>query len=153
MATLNTSFATAGTRSITASYAGDGFNSGSVSAPVTLSVVAFWTSATSLTVSPNPAVIGETVALRAAVTGFNPTGQVNFSHGSTPLGGVALSSGVATLNTSFAAAGSARSPRAMPATGTITAVFLLPSRYRSPPELRVRPPSTRFLTRPTAAPA
>ncbi len=100
------SFPVVGTRSLTASYGGDSANGTSTATAVSLSVIPKASSSTLLTVLPNPAVVGESVALRASVTGISPTGQVNFSDGATPLGSAPLSLGVATLNSSFATTGS-----------------------------------------------
>ena len=68
-------------------------------------------STTTLTVSPNPAVAGQTVTFTAQVTASSgstvPTGTVNFMNGSTQLGtGTLDSSGHATFTTSSLAAGS-----------------------------------------------
>ncbi len=60
---------------------------------------------TTLTATPNPAYAGQSVALRATVTGTSPTGTVTFKDGTTSLGTATLSSGVATLNKSFTATG------------------------------------------------
>jgi hypothetical protein len=63
---------------------------------------------TALTVSPNPAVVGQNVTLSAEVTGTGsaaPTGNVNFLDGTTQLGSDALSAGMATYSTSSLAAG------------------------------------------------
>ena len=46
------------------------------------------------------------ITLKASVTGDSPTGSVSFAAGTTSLGTATLTNGVATLQTSFAAAGS-----------------------------------------------
>jgi len=61
-------------------------------------------STTTLTASPNPALVGQAVTLRAMVScpGFTPTGNVQFSANGSSLGTVALNGGgQATLPTSF----------------------------------------------------
>ena len=64
---------------------------------------------TTLTASPNPATVGQTVTLTATVTdgGSTPTGSVQFSVGGTAIGSpVPLNgSGVASTTTTFAATG------------------------------------------------
>jgi len=64
---------------------------------------------TTLTASPNPAVNGQSVTLKATVAASlsgTPTGTVTFKHGSTSLGTGTLSGGVATLTTSALPIGS-----------------------------------------------
>ena len=67
---------------------------------------------TTLAVSPNPAVAGQTITLTATATGQvsgsgTPTGMVIFLDGSTPLGNVTLNgSGQAGLTISSLAQGS-----------------------------------------------
>jgi uncharacterized repeat protein (TIGR03803 family) len=60
-------------------------------------------STTALTASPNPATVGQSVSLKATVTGSGatPTGNVSFTVGAETLATIALNgSGVATLNAS-----------------------------------------------------
>ena len=104
IATLQTSFANAGSYTVTATYAGDSNNTASTSAatPVTISLAE---SSTTLQASSGGNVNGQ-ITLKATVSGDSPTGSVSFSTGSTSLGMATLTSGVATLQTSFAAAGS-----------------------------------------------
>jgi uncharacterized repeat protein (TIGR03803 family) len=58
------------------------------------------TTATSLTATPNPATVGETVTLKATVTGSDgtPTGDVSFYYASDLLDTATLSSGAATYS-------------------------------------------------------
>jgi len=66
---------------------------------VTFSISA--STATVLTVSPNPGLNGETITLHATVTanlGATPTGTVTFKNGATVLGTVTVSADSATLN-------------------------------------------------------
>jgi uncharacterized repeat protein (TIGR03803 family) len=60
------------------------------------------TSATTITATPNPVAVGETVALKGIVTGSGatPTGTVKFSVGTTLLARENLSGGTATLSAS-----------------------------------------------------
>ena len=57
---------------------------------------------TQLTVSPNPAVAGQTVMLTAAISPSTAGGNMTFFDGATSLGNVPLTSGAATLSTTFA---------------------------------------------------
>ncbi len=65
-------------------------------------------SSVTLTSSPNPSNINQSVTLTAVVSGSGPTptGTVTFEEGSTQLGTATLSSGTATLTTKFATGGS-----------------------------------------------
>jgi hypothetical protein len=104
-ATLATSFANAGSYTVTAAYEGDTNNTASTSSPVSITITPA-TSATSLQATPSAGNVNGQIALKATVSGDNPAGSVSFSAGSTSLGTVTLTNGVATLQTSFAAAGS-----------------------------------------------
>lgn len=90
-----------GSHSITAAYAGDANNTASVSSAV-IQVV----SSTALSVDPPAPTAGQAVMLTAMVSGFSPTGSVQFKDGATNLGSaVPLSGGIATLSTSALTAG------------------------------------------------
>jgi large repetitive protein len=105
-ATINPTLA-AGTYPVVATYSGDTDDGGSASAALTLAVN-LAVSTTSLTVSPNPAVIDAAVTFTASVsgTGVAPTGTVTFLSGTTTLGTGTLKSGTATFTTSSLAVGS-----------------------------------------------
>jgi uncharacterized repeat protein (TIGR03803 family) len=62
-------------------------------------------SSTALQASPNPASVGQSVSLKATVTGSgtNPTGTVTFASGSTLIGTAKLSAGAASYTASTAA--------------------------------------------------
>lgn len=118
VATLNSGSATLTTKptqlapgsdSITAVYGGDATHAASTS-PVFVQTVSKAASSTTLTSSPNPSGVNQTVTLTAAVSAPAglpvPTGKVQFKRGTTILGTVALSGGTATLNTAFGSAGS-----------------------------------------------
>lgn len=60
---------------------------------------------TTLTASPSPSIVGNTVTLQATVASASATGTVTFKDGSTVLGTGTLSSGVATLTTAPLALG------------------------------------------------
>jgi hypothetical protein len=104
-ATLGTSFSAAGTYPITTHYNGDNNNLGSTSATLSQKIIASTT--TALTSSPNPALIGQTIAFAATVTsssGTPPNGEiVTFYNGSASLGTVALTGGVASFASSLPA--------------------------------------------------
>jgi len=107
VASLTTSFATAGTYSITAQYNGDSNNIGSTSAPLSEKIIASTT--TTLTSSLNPSVAGQAVTFTAAVTsssGTPPNGEtIAFYNGSTEMGTAPLSGGAAALTISTLPAG------------------------------------------------
>jgi hypothetical protein len=104
IATLQTSFAKAGSYTVTAAYSGDSNNTASTSAAT---VVTISPAASSTTLqAPSGGNVNGQITLKATVSGDNPTGSVSFSAGSTSLGTATLTGGVATLQTSFAAAGS-----------------------------------------------
>jgi hypothetical protein len=89
-----------GAYSIVATYAGDTNDGGSVSAPFALTV-AQATTATALTVVPNPSSWLQSVTFTATVTGNGalPTGMVQFFAGGVLVGAGTLNlNGVATLN-------------------------------------------------------
>ena len=97
-ATLATSAVEAGSRSITAVYGGAALLAGSTSAALPLTVAKAASSIGTLA-TPNPAVNGQAVALRANVlsAGATPTGTITFKEGATVLGSASLSLGEAVL--------------------------------------------------------
>ena len=106
-ATLNYAFASPGTNSIVASYSGDSNFAPSNSLPLKQMVLKAPTT-TTLTSSPNPSQLGQTVKFTASVTGQyggTPTGSITFKDGQTVLGQVQLSGGVARYKTSTLTAG------------------------------------------------
>ena len=111
-ATFTTSLLPTGTASITAAYSGDTNFTASTSASTSVTVTGYG-STTGLTVTPNPASVGQTVTLSAAVApvgaGYSsgPTGTVSFYDGAKQIGQVALdASGHAVFATSALAIGS-----------------------------------------------
>jgi hypothetical protein len=87
-ATCPTSSFGAASHSISASYGGDAGNTASTSATLS-QVVNKATSSTALTSSLNPATTGAAVAFTATVSGFAPTGSVNFTDGGSSISGCA----------------------------------------------------------------
>jgi hypothetical protein len=107
-AVFSTSALTVGAHSITADYAGSVDYDTSVSSVLTQTVNKAAT-ATTMTSSPNPSTLGQTVTFKVTVTavgGGTPTGTVTLKDGSTTLGTSALVSGKATFTTSLLAHGS-----------------------------------------------
>jgi hypothetical protein len=104
-ATLATSFANAGSYAVTATYVGDFNNAASTSSPVGITITPA-TSATTLQATPSAGNVNGQITLKATVSGDTPTGSVSFAAGTTSLGTATLTNGVATFQTSFAAAGS-----------------------------------------------
>ncbi len=93
-----------GTYNLQFGYSGDSNYYPATSAPVSVTVGPPLTStATALTVTPNPLVLGNTVQLQAVVTansqGPAPTGTVTFATGSLTLGSAALTTTTATSST------------------------------------------------------
>jgi hypothetical protein len=110
-ATFTTSSLSVGSHSITAVYGSDANYAASTSSMLTEVVTgsATATTATTLTASPNPTTIGQSVLLTATVaetsgTGV-PTGTVTFYDGTTSLGTGTLSSGTATYSATSLAVG------------------------------------------------
>ena len=67
-----------------------------------------WSTTTTLTSSPNPSAVNQSILLTATITnqiGGSPTGTVTFKSGSTTLGQGTVSNGQATLNYSFTSPG------------------------------------------------
>jgi len=116
VATLTTSTLGVGTNSITAVYGGSANYSGSASSALG-QVVTAATSAVTLTSSLNPSTLGQSVSFTASVApqfSGTPSGEVAFKNGSSLLGSVNLTGGVASLTTSSLSSG----------TLTITASYL-----------------------------
>jgi hypothetical protein len=113
-ATWSGSFPTTGSHSLVAEYdVGDGTTSnGTLTQSVQTGAGA---SSVAVTSSANPVYSGVATTLTATVTGSSPKGYVTFKEGAIVLGTGALSSGIATLSTSFAAP--------PPSSHSITAVY------------------------------
>ncbi len=106
VATFTTSTLAAGTYAITATYTGDANDAGSTSLPVSLTV-SLATTATAITVTPDPALVGAAVTITAKVTGNGgtPTGSVNFIANGNTLASAVLTAGTASFTTSTLAPG------------------------------------------------
>jgi hypothetical protein len=104
--TFSSSALGAGSRTITAAYAGDANFSGGVSTSLVQQVSQAGTT-TALASSTNPSAPGQPVTLTATVSSSAgvPTGSVTFMDGSAALGSVSLSGGKAALTTSTLANG------------------------------------------------
>jgi len=102
VATLNYTFVTTGSHYLAANYGGDANNNAS-SGTLTQSVNRA-TPTTTLTSTPNPSSIGQSVTFTATMTGASsPTGTMWFSNANTgaPLGSANISNGTATLTLPF----------------------------------------------------
>jgi hypothetical protein len=75
-----------GSHSITGAYSGDGSNGASTSGSLTQTVNKA-SSSTALASSANPSALGANVTFTATITGYNPTGGVNFTDGGVSIGG------------------------------------------------------------------
>jgi hypothetical protein len=109
-AACTTSTLIVATHSIGASYGGDSSNSASTSAALS-QVVNKATSATTVASSANPSAVGANVTFTATVSGFAPTGSVNFKDGANSISGCSA----------VALAGSGNSKTAACTTSTLTA--------------------------------
>ena len=133
-----------GTHQITAVYSGNTSTRGSTSdqEPVTVTEAV---STTTLTALPNSITAGDDVVLSASVSGYDPSGDVDFLADGVSLGVVALVNGVATLPVSSLTAG----------TYAITATyagdsFNLPSSTLEPVSLTVHAPALEVSADPEA---
>jgi serine protease len=105
-ASHNVSSLTVGSHGITAVYSGDANNAGVTSTALTQTVAAA-ASTTSLSLSAASLTQGQGVTLTASVSGYAPTGSVQFKDGDTDLGNaVTLTDGAASYSTNALAAGS-----------------------------------------------
>ncbi len=111
-AQLATTALPVGTDSLTAVYSGDSNTAGSTSAAVA-QTVSLVSTATALTSSPNPSILGASVTLNATVSPAGATGAVQFLNGATLLGSANLSGGQAQFATTTLPAG----------TNTLTATY------------------------------
>ncbi|MGD0097163.1 MAG: Ig-like domain-containing protein [Terracidiphilus sp.] len=108
-AQLSTTFTSSGAQSITAKYSGDEFNSSSTSAPISIGVYSNQLAASSvvLQASTTTPQYQTSVTLTVAVSPSSATGTVTFYNGTTNIGNAAVNAGAASLQTSFAAGGTA----------------------------------------------
>jgi serine protease len=112
-ASLNVSSLAAGSHSITAAYSGDANNAGVTSTALT-QAVAQAASSTALNASAASLTQGQTLTLTATVSGYAPTGSVQFKDAGIDLGGtVTLVDGLASYATNTLIVGN----------HTITAVY------------------------------
>jgi hypothetical protein len=111
-ASLATNTLQAGSHTISASYSGDAQNAPSASAAVNIQVNKL-SSSVAASSSAGTSALGQTVTLSATITGFAPTGTVQFMDGSSSLGTATLSGGVASVQTATLSVG----------THSITAIY------------------------------
>jgi hypothetical protein len=104
-ASYSTNALTVGSHSITAVYSGDANNAGSTSGALT-QTAAQVASSTTLNASAASLTPGQTLTLTASVSGYAPTGSVQFRDGGVTLGSaVTLSEGAASYSTNALASG------------------------------------------------
>jgi len=105
-ASFTTSALAAGAYSVTAAYTGDA-NDGSSTSAATSLTVALATTATAITVAPNPALVGTAIVITAKVTGNGgiPTGTVNFIANGNTLASATLADGSVSFTISTLAPG------------------------------------------------
>lgn len=102
-ASFTTTSLAQGTHQLTAVYSGDANDTASTSAVLSESIKL--TVGFGLTITPNPAVVGQTVTMTVSMSTQAATGTVSFSDGSTLLGTVPLSAGTAVFSNSSLAQG------------------------------------------------
>ncbi|MFP5205320.1 MAG: Ig-like domain repeat protein [Acidobacteriota bacterium] len=105
VATLTTSTLPLGNYTVVATYQGDVNDAGSTASEPLSVIIA--TTQTTVTASPNPALVGQTITFQASVSGNGgtPTGTVNFLANGKVIGAAALNGGTATFTDSSLAAG------------------------------------------------
>lgn len=106
MASINVPELAVGTRNLVATYPGDSAHGSSVSAELAHVVTPLAATSISLSASPDSAVSGQMIELRADVTPIGASGTVNFTRGGSLLGSVTLSNGMASLLTPGVCGGS-----------------------------------------------
>jgi Bacterial Ig-like domain (group 3) len=104
-ASLVTSFAAGGTTTLHAVYSGDYNYLSSTSNSLAMNVSGPLVTTTNLKASTNATAIGGSVTLTAALTPATATGAVTFYNGSTQIGTANVTTGVATLTTTFSVPG------------------------------------------------
>jgi len=97
VANLTISTLSLGTHSLVASYAGDANNPASTSSPISQVIRTTAPTTTTFSIGPNPSEYGQSVTLSANVSGFNPSGVMNFKENGSTFATVPLSSGNAIL--------------------------------------------------------
>ncbi len=105
VASIQTTFTSPGTHSVTASYGGDANFAASTSSAIAVAV-GQPPATTTLTVSPANPAFGQPVILTASLTPAAATGSVTFSEGATTLGTATLSGGSASITVPGLAVGS-----------------------------------------------
>jgi hypothetical protein len=109
-AKCSTTALTVGSHSMTAAYSGDASNSASTSSALS-QTVSKATSSTALASSANPSTVGTSVTFTATVSGYGPTGTVNFKDAGVSLSGCSA----------VALSGTGNTRTAQCATGALTA--------------------------------
>jgi hypothetical protein len=104
-ATLTTSSLAVGSHAVTATYAGDGNNQGSVSSSVSVTVTQV-SAAVTLAASATNISFGTSITLTATISGNSPGGTVTFKDGTTSLGSATVSAGVASMSLTSLSVGS-----------------------------------------------
>jgi VCBS repeat protein/Big-like domain-containing protein/exosortase sorting signal-containing protein len=122
-------FVSAGTHAISADYAGDIANLPASGTLAGGEIVTSVTSSVAVATSVSPVAVSANVTFTATISGFNPTGAVDFRSGGVSIAGcaaIALASGKAQCTTSFAIPGTkvitvgyAGDASNAPATGTL----------------------------------
>jgi Bacterial Ig-like domain (group 3)/FG-GAP-like repeat len=107
-ATFTTSSLAAGAHQFATVFHGDSLYAPSQSAGTVLNILPSQTTTIQLTITPNPATVGQAVTLRATLTGSygTPVGSVTFIDSGQNLASVTLVNGVASFTTSTLAVGS-----------------------------------------------
>jgi sugar lactone lactonase YvrE len=95
---------TGGSHSIIAGYSGDEADAPWSSAALTVTVAQVKPTVT-VTASPDPAQVGQTLTLTATISGNTATGTVTFKDGAQAIGTATVSNGVAVFSTSALSAG------------------------------------------------